>query len=185
MPIFSRRGNIMEVAPESVEAIALWIYSGFNGRYSIWKFELPDRNPQLLSVIGADNLPIVNGEFDIDSYVDNSSPWQSRYDSLWSLKNDKYEILKYVYVFANPHNAHSFEGDINVLINRCLNELARNNIRSVGMIFIPNADIVGTDTDELAAASRMVTALQNWLNNNNDRMKIELVDRVDDFARVM
>lgn len=176
MPILNRMGNIMEVAPESVESIALWIYSGFNGRYVIWKFDLPERNPQLLTVVGS--------EFDFDRYVDTSSPWLSEYDTLWKLNNE-FKKLKYIYVFTNPHNAHSFEGDINALIKRCLDELDRNNIRSVGMIFIPNESIIGNDTDELDAARRMVAALQHWLNNNNDRMRIELVDRVDDFARVM
>lgn len=183
MSITSCSGEIMSVAPDKVDAIVLWIRNGFNLRSHIFKFIIPGMNISL-------KLCYPKEEIELDKFYPSMHyPWRRHYDTLWKVVSQGHIKLKYIYVFSNPTDAMSENGfeKINVLINNSFNTLKLFNIKSVGLIHIPatsNGNLP-TDQDDKRSAELMIQSIKNWISTNDYDLDVLLVDRTDDFAKLI
>lgn len=178
MAIHSIKGSLMEVAPKVVRSVALWASSGFNGSSVVWSFELFNKCDHIRSI-----LPRAGHVLDA-GFNKMFRPWYLEVDSLWRLEPKAYDMLEYIYVFANPTDAKRLENidKIDELINRCFDSLKAYDIDSVAMIIIRAGE--HTDDNDLASGRRMVQAIENWMAKNGEK-DVYLVDRLGDFDRVM
>lgn len=178
MAIHSVKGSLMEVAPKVVKSVALWASSGFNGSNGVWSFELFDKCKQIRSI-----LPRAGHVLDA-GFNKMFRPWYLEVDSMWRLEPKAYDVLEYIYVFANPTDAQRLESIdmIDELINRCFDSLKAYDIDSVAMIIIRAGE--HTDENDLVSGRQMVQAIEKWMKKNGE-MEVYLVDRLGDFDRVM
>lgn len=175
--IKSLGGNIMDVAPDKVEAIAIWIRSGFNARNSIWRFDIPQKGIKLKLVSP------------LDKYVDSNEPWLYEFDTIWEIIPERYQKLKYIYVFANPLNSKFVTGleRLDSIISTCLNNLNQLEVSSVAMIHIPastNAETTSIEDDE-KSANRMIAVINDWIANNKSNFEVFLVDNFNHFENLV
>lgn len=182
MSINHLKGEIMKVAPDKVEAIALWIYKGFNLRSFTWSFTLKELNiNQLTLCYPCDTNMTISPS---DNY-----PWRFPHDTMWRILPEKYKKLEYIYVFANPFDNQFEKGfkRIDQLINNCFNTLKLFNIKSIGLIHIPASSSNGRPScdDNLKSAKQMIESINSWINTNNYELQVYLVDRTDDFANLI
>ncbi len=171
MPILSIQGNLLDVAPDKVEAIAFKIRDGFSQTKTMWLFEFTELNISLQSV---DEMPLETISGDDFNRV---FPWKRREDTLWEIIPEKYRLLKYVYLFESDEYNYPLSSinEIDRLINRCLNKLKEKEVRSVAFIFIPTVE------DDITSANRMIKAINQWMIDNNYEMDVYLVDRTGGF----
>ncbi len=160
----------MDFAPQNVEAIAVFISSGFNSRNSIW-LDIPDKKENLLSIDGLAEIP--------------KKPWLLEHESLFEIKEKVFKKLKYFYVFSNPYDqkAYSEFETIGKAINRSLDRLNEYKIDSIAFILIPatqNPNCILSKEDETKCAAIMIETIKSWMAENRE-FDVFLVDRVDDF----
>ena len=86
MPIQNIKGMLMDFAPQHVEAIAVFMRSGFNPRNGVW-LEIPNKKENLISLDSLSEIP--------------EKPWLEMQDTLFEIKEDVFEKLKYIPVGCN------------------------------------------------------------------------------------
>jgi hypothetical protein len=170
MPIQNIKGMLMDFAPQNVEAIAVFMKTGFNPRNGVW-LEIPNKKENLISLDSLIEIP--------------EKPWLFSLDTVFEIKDDVFQKLKYLYIFSNPTDQKAYFGydAIEDCINRSLNRLREYNIKSVAYILIPateNPDRVNNNEDDVKSATLMVQSIQKWMENNR-ALKVYLVDRVGGF----
>ena len=174
MNIRSLGGDIADVAPKHAECAALWLRSGFNYRYTAWRFKLANGERELTPM---------------DHEAPIKRPWESEQDSLWKL-HPPIGRLRYLYVFANPDNALAYRGlpSIDAAITRCLDRMATIGVTSVAMILIPAVEYTSSPTpeDETRSAQEMIRSISTWEAEHPwHQLDIFLVDLKDDFAALL
>jgi hypothetical protein len=170
MPIQNIKGMLMDFAPQHVEAIAVFMRSGFNPRNGVW-LEIPNKKENLISLDSLSEIP--------------EKPWLEMQDTLFEIKEDVFEKLKYIYIFSNPNDQKAYSGfaAIEDSIIRSLDRLSTYNIKSIAYILIPateNPTRVNTDEDDTQTAKLMVQTIHKWMRNNRE-LEVYLVDRVGGF----
>ena len=174
MPIKTIKGMLMDFASKNVEAIAIFMRTGFNPRNGVW-LEIPNKKENLISLDGLSELP--------------EKPWLLTHDTVFEIKDAVYQKLKYLYIFSNPTDQKAYLGfdSIEDCITRSLNRLNSLQINSIAYILIPateNPDRVNTNEDDVKSATLMVQSIQNWMLNNRE-LEVYLVDRVNDFKNIL
>ena len=174
MPIKNIKGMLMDFAPQNVEAIAVFMRTGFNSRHSVW-LEIPNKKENLISLDCLSEIP--------------EKPWLISHDTVFEIKDDVFQKLKYIYVFSNPNEQKTYLGfdAIEDCITRSLDRLSSYNVYSIAYILIPateNPDRVNTNEDDVKSATLMVQSIQNWMLNNRE-LEVYLVDRVNDFKNIL
>ena len=172
MPIHQIKGMLMDFAPQNVEAIAVFICTGFNSRHSVW-LDILDKKENIVSLDRLNEIP--------------EKPWLYVHDTLFQIKDDVFQKLKYIYIFSNPDDQKTYSGFdvIEDCINRSLDRLTSYNIKSVAYILIPateNPELINSDNDDTKSAKLMVDAIQNWMMNNIE-IEVFLVDRAGGFEK--
>ena len=173
MPIQNIKGMLMEFAPQNVEAIAVFMRTGFNPRNGVW-LEIPNKEENLISLDCLNEIP--------------EKPWLVSHDTIFEIKVDVFEKLKCIYIFSNPDDQKAYFGfdAIEDCINRSLNRLSECNIKSVAYILISateNKDRINNDYDDTKSAKLMIQSIQKWIENNRD-LEVCLVDRVGGFENI-
>jgi hypothetical protein len=188
MKIETIKGSLMDLAPTTSEAIAIWMCSGFNTRNSIWRFELKKKGIEIELIHPEENnisSDVKNSAYEVNT---NYEPWRLPCETLWKITNDIGK-LKYIYVFPNPEDKHRLDDiqEIDQLINKCLGILKVNSINSVSFILIPALPRGehNTEIEDLQSAKQMIYSIQNWLSKNGSHMQVYLVDRVDGFKAAL
>lgn len=171
MPIKNIKGMLMDFAPQNVEAIVLFISSGFNTRKSCWEYDIPNKDKNLLSMDGLNEIP--------------EKPWLLYQDTLFEIKNGIFKKLKYIYIYSNPSDDKAFFGfpTVTSAITRSLDRLSIYNIKSIAFILIPTTEspqLINSDVDDIKSARIMVETIQDWMKKNRE-LDVYLVDRVGDF----
>jgi len=174
MNIRSIGGDIADVAPDHAECAALWLRSGFNMRFSTWRFKFMDANRELVA---------------LDRRTEPERPWLSGSDSLWELR-PSIRRLRYLYVFSNPDDAHAYRGlhAVNAAVTRCLDRMSMIGVKSVAFIHIPAVEnnAIPTAEDDLKSAREMLGAISTWQADHAETgIEVVLVDRTDDFADLL
>jgi hypothetical protein len=170
MPIQHIKGMLMDFAPQQVEAIAVFMRTGFNTRHGVW-LEIPNKKEKLISLDCLSEIP--------------EKPWLISHDTVFEIKEDVFQKLKYIYVFSNPTDQKAYSGfdAIEDCITRSLDRLSTYNIKSIAYILIPateNPDRVNNNEDDVKSAKLMVQSIQKWIENNSE-LEVYLVDRVAGF----
>ena len=111
MPIKTIKGMLMDFAPKNVEAIAVFMRTGFNSRHSVW-LEIPNKKENLISLDCLSEIP--------------EKPWLISHDTVFEIKDDVFQKLKYIYVFSNPNEQKTYLGfdAIEDCITRSLDRLS-------------------------------------------------------------
>ncbi len=189
MRINAIKGMLMDVAPNKSEAIAIWMYSGFNARNAIWRSLRKDINIIFTLICperGDTSSSIKDSTIKYD-LIDHE-PWRLHFETLWKITPDLGK-LRYIYVFPNPEDKRRLNHieDIKHLINRCLNCLNEESIHSVSFILIPALPIEehSSEIEDLQSAKQMIYTIRNWLCENESNMEVYLVDRVDGFRTAL
>lgn len=192
MAIYTLKGNIIEVAPDQVEVMVLWINKAYNARFALWFAEISAKieSLKLAGLISNDGF-IPNGtrkdlvpSIIMSNEMSHVYPWKSHYDTLWEVL-PPIQKTRYLYIFSNPGDKQVLP-EFNMVkdyINRCLTQLAKMNVKSCAMIHIPASETIDhhTNEDDIRSASMMVESINNWINENNYNIDVYLVDRTDDF----
>ena len=188
MKIETIKGSLMDLAPTTSEAIAIWMCSGFNTRNAIWRYELKEKGIEIELIHPEENnisSDVKNSAYELNK---DYEPWRLPCATLWKITNDIGK-LKYIYVFPNPEDKHRLDDiqEIDQLINKCLGILKVNSINSVSFILIPALPRGehNTEIEDLQSAKQMIYSIQNWLSKNESHMQVYLVDRVDGFKAAL
>lgn len=189
MPIYAIQGDILNVAPQKSESIAIWMCSGFNSRNSIWRYELKNRGfmPRLVHPSNrVVSKKVLNSAFDTDS---KNEPWMLAHETLWKLSGPNLGELKYIYVFPNPEDKQALNSlsDLEISINICMQTLTNFDIKSVSFILVPSIMHVHSEkhVNDLESAKNMIFSLQNWLIKNKSDIDVYLVDRGNGFVNLL
>ncbi len=161
---------LMDFAPQNVEAIAVFMRTGFNTRHDVW-LEIPNKKENLLSLDSLSAIP--------------EKPWFIEHDTIFEINDAVFQKLKYIYVFSNPTDQNAYSGfeTIEDCINSSLDRLSSYNVNSIAYMLIPateNPEMVNTDEDDVKSAALMFESIQNWMLNNR-KLEVYLVDRVGGF----
>lgn len=172
MEILHARGDILDLSRDDSDAVALWVRSGFNVRDITWR-SLEREFASRLSP------PLMEGD----------RPWKSATDLVWEV-HPPLQRLRYVYLFSNPSDSFGYGSldEVSAAVSRCLDRLNSEGVRRLSMMHMPVSPTGDRPTDEedLASARAMVQALRDWDALNPGQMdRILLVDKVDDFSRVL
>ena len=189
MGIEAIKGDIMDTAPLNSEAIAVWLFNGFNSRFDIWRSEIKKRNIQLELLYPND---FIHSQETLESaYKMNIEREPSRlpFETLWKITNQNHGQLKYIYIFPNPEDKNMLENldEIDELIKVCFKVLKKNFINSVSFILIPALPYGenGIDIQDRKSAEQMIDSIKNCLSENKVDMNVYLVDRKDSFRNVI
>ena len=189
MGIKAIKGRIMDTAPSNSEAVAVWMYKGFNTRYAIWGFEIKERDIRLELIYPNDFMHSENSLESAYKTKTKCEPWRLTYGTLWKITNRNQGKLKYIYIFPNPEDKQRLENldEIDELIKRCFTTLNENSINSVSLILIPalSRGEHNTELEDIKSAEQMICSIKNWLSENEEDMNVYLVDRVDGFRNVI
>ena len=175
MAIKNIKGMLMDFAPQNVDAIVLFISSGFNTRNSLWLFDIPNKKENLLSLDGHNEIP--------------EKPWLLNQDTLFEIKSSVFKKLKFIYIYSNPSDKKAYSGfsSIESSIKRSLDRLSMYNIKSLAYILIPateNPELINSNEDDSKCARLMIETIQDWMKKNRE-LDVFLVDRVGDFENII
>jgi hypothetical protein len=175
MNICSIKGDIAELAPDIAELSVLWIRSGFNRRYTTWKFGLHMRYPGLTPM----------GKWETVA----SKPWLAPSDQVLEIHPPD-GVLRYLYVFSNPFDGLGFPtlDAVQDAVVRCLDQAAALPAQRIAMIQIPFAPEGKKQTREqhLESVTATIMALRRWDEAHPDKITdVYLVDLDDDLAPLL
>jgi len=164
MKIQPIHGDIAEMAPRGTELAALWL-RGSGARFQTWRFGIRDRYPAL-------NL--------LDGEAASERPWLAKVDQVFKV-NQRDELLRYIYVFSNPTDAHGLPTleAVKSAVVHCLDRAVQLEVRSAALIHIPFApdSAKPTPSQEVESAKAMIDVLQLWDESFPDRIdEVCLVD---------
>jgi hypothetical protein len=95
MPIQNIKGMLMDFSPQHLEAIALFMRTGFNTRQCVW-LDVPDKKENLRSLDSLREIP--------------EKPWLISHDTVFEIKDAVFQKLKYIYIFSNPTDQKAYLG---------------------------------------------------------------------------
>jgi hypothetical protein len=186
MPIQALKGDFAQLPPNHSQAVALWIFEGFNTRRYLWEEYLDAQLPLQLIYPQPEDM---EDQDLIDMLKDMEitlAPWQLPFNTLWQIQ--QHEQLEYIYIFSNDGNRNALSSleEIDELINNCLTVLSRKGINSVSFPYIP-ADMPYLDRmdAEYQSAEQMIQSTQNWLSLNNDCMTVYFIDSTNGFLYLL
>ena len=175
MNIRSIKGDIAALAPDLAELSVLWIRSGFNRRYTTWKFGIHIRYPGLTPL----------GKWETVA----SKPWLAPSDQVLEIHPpDKW--LRYLYVFSNPFDGLGFPtlDAVQDAVVRCLDQAAELAVQRIAMMQIPFAPEGKKQTREqhILSVTAMIAALQRWDEAHQGKITdVYLVDLDEDFGPLL
>lgn len=136
MTLHAVSGDVLENAPLNSEAIAIWMYTGFNTRQEIWRRVFEEKGSRLSLAWP----PALEGaEADIPPASPEYKPWTLNHETLWRIDGGNMGRVKYFYVFPNPKNISRLDSleSLNAQMRRCLTVLQEQGVRSISFILIP------------------------------------------------
>jgi hypothetical protein len=164
-------GDIVALAPHLAEVSALWLRKGYCQRDVTWKRIRHRYRP---------GGPL---EIHLQSVNLLQEPWLSTTDQSVQLVPPD-NRLKLLCVFSNPNDALMVASlnEIRALVRQCLDEVDRQNCRSVAMIHIPAA--VNGHKNDVASAEAMIEAIRTWDDEHPGLIgDVFLVDRENGFSQ--
>ena len=175
MNIHSIKGDIAELAPEIAELSVLWICSGFNRRYTTWKFGIHIRYPGL--------TPLAKWE------TVAGKPWLAASDQVLEIHPPD-GVLRYLYVFSNPFDGLGFPtlAAVQDAVVRSLDQAAELQAQRIAMIQIPFAPEGRKQTREqhILSVTATISALRRWDEAHAGNITdVYLVDLDDDFGPLL
>ena len=175
MNIRSIKGDIAELAPDLAELSVLWIRSGFNRRYTTWKFGIHIRYPGL--------TPLAKWE------TAASKPWLAPSDQVLEIHPPD-RLLRYLYVFSNPFDGLGFPtlNAVQAAVARCLDLAAELQAKRIAMMQIPFAPDGKKQTREqhIESLTATIAALRRWDEAHPSKITdVYLVDLDDDSAPLL
>jgi len=198
MRIHAVTGDIVQCSPQNAELAALWLRSGFNGRFTTWQ-QISERYRTALKPLQeyekrTVTLPGTHGrQRDISRPVRNEvnidCPWLSPSDSIFELCPPA-SRLKYFYLFPNPTDAQGEPTleDVCGAVKECLDASVRLKVRTVSMIHIPWAlpGEMSSKEQKIASARAMIDAARQWDTANPQQITdLYLVDLDGDFGPLL
>jgi hypothetical protein len=163
------KGDVFEEA-KHVEAMVLWLKSGFNSINTLWMFKFSE----MINNAG------ISKDSTANTLGSNDRVWMSENPTIIKLKNP-IGMLKTVYVFPNPTD--TFECDSQKIVKMVKDALDYLEINGVKTCVINGIQSLNKEHDTSNAKS-IIETVQIWGNeNSNSSLVVNLVDLRNGFLQ--
>lgn len=174
MKIHSVTGDIIQFSPQHAELSALWVRSGFNGRFTTWS-QIREKYRDVIQPVRGGSNP--------------ECPWLAPTDSILELLPPDGR-LKWFYLFSNPTNLQGKPTleSVRDAVKKCLDAAVRIQVKTVSLIHIPWAlpGEMSSKRQKIESARAMIEAARQWDTAHPGQITdLYLVDLDGDFGPLL